>query len=542
MSFLRRPLVLVSLLVIVALAFVFFPRAGDQPDPMADLIILDRGLSTEPESLDPQRARSTQAADVLRDLGEGLAGYTATGDLIPAGAVSWTMAEDGLSYRFALRPEARWSNGDPVTASHYVLGLQRLVDPATAAFYAGQLGAVQNAEAIISGDLPREELGVEAVDDLTLEIRLERPTPYLVSLLTHPSTFPVNAASLDETGEMMTVPGDLVSNGAFVLDQRYANSLLQLTRNEYYWNNDNTAIDVVRHHVITQEMAELNRFRAGELHITSNVPPEAFEQVRQEYADELHVYPYLGVYYYGFNLKKPPFKDNLPLRQALSMAIDRETLVEKITGRGELPAYSWVPPGIDNYEPPQFSYANLTQSERNSIARSLYAQAGYSDINPLQFELRYNTSDTQQRIALAVQAMWKDVLGAEATLVNEEFQVMLSNIREGEITQVFRSSWIGDFDDAQNFLGVLEPGAPSNMPGYENEEYLELLRNASSNLDLERRRLFLEEAERVMLADHPVVPLYFYVSKHLVSPEVSGWGDNLLDYHYSQHLSLKTAE
>ncbi len=542
MSFFRRPLVLVSLLAVVALAFVFYPRLGDQPNLPVDAVVLDRALSSDPESLDPQLARSTQAADVLRDLGEGLAGYSATGELIPAGAVSWASADDGLSYQFKLRQDARWSNGDPVTASDYVLGLQRLVDPATAAFYAGQLGAVLNAEAIITGDKPRDELGVEAVDEYTLEIRLERPTPYLVALLTHPSTFPINAASLDESGELMTEPGKLISNGAYVLDERSANSLVQLRRNENYWDNANTAIDVVRHHVITQEMAELNRFRAGELHITSNVPPEAFEQVKQEYAEELHVYPYLGVYYYGFNLTKPPFKDNLPLRQALSMAIDRETLVEKIIGRGELPAYSWVPPGVANYEPPQLSYASLTQAERNSIARSLYAQAGYSEENPLRFELRYNTSDTQQRIALAVQAMWKDVLGAEATLVNEEFQVMLAHIREREITQAFRSSWIGDFNDAQNFLGVLEPGAPSNMPGYDNQEYLELLRNASSNVDLDRRRLFLEEAERVMLADHPVVPLYFFVSKHLVRTDVAGWGDNLLDYHYSQHLSLKTAE
>ena len=158
---------------------------------------------------------------------------------------------------------------------------------------------------------------------------------------------------------------------------------------------------VVAKLIITEETVELNRFRAGELHITSSVPPETFEQVGKEYPDELHVFPYLGVYYYGFNLTKPPFKDNLPLRQALSMAIDRETLVDKIIGRGELPAYSWVPPGVANYEPPRLSFASLTQAERNSIARSLYAQAGYGEDNPLRFELRYNTSDTHQRIALA---------------------------------------------------------------------------------------------------------------------------------------------
>lgn len=534
----RVPLLLIGLFLFAAT----LPGCSTDEDSLAGLSVLDRALSSDPESLDPQKARSTQAADVLRDIGEGLTGYTADGELIPAGAESWTISEDGREYRFTLREDARWSNGEPVTADHYVLGLRRLVDPATAAFNAGQLGAVVNAEAIIGGNMPAESLGVEALDERTLLVRLERPTSYLLMLLSHPSTFPVNATALAEHGERFARAGNLVSNGAYRLDNWMAGSLVQLKRNEHYWNDGETAIDVVRHHVITQEMSELNRFRAGELHITSNVPPESFAQVKEDYPDELHVSDYLGIYYYGFNLTRPPFKDNLPLRQALSMAIDREILVEKITGRGEKPAYSWVPPGVSNYEPPRLSYASLSQDERNAIARSLYSQAGFSEDSPAVIELRYNTSDTQQRIALAIQSMWKDVLGVETTLINEEFQVLLSNMRERQVTQVFRSSWIGDFDDAINFLGVLEPGAPSNMPGYDNEEYRKWLQSAAGHSDLDTRRLYLEEAETILLADHPVIPLYFYVSKHLVSTEVIGWGDNILDYHYSQHLSLKSGE
>ncbi len=524
-----------ALLVLVAVLLV---SCVDRGDPFEGLKVLDRALSTEPETLDPQRARSTQAADVLRDIGEGLLGYDPVGKLVPAGATDWTISDDGLVYTFSLREEARWSTGEPVTADDYVLGLQRLVDPATAAFYGGQVGMIVNANAIIEGELPATELGVIAVDPLTLRIELTQPTPYLLSLLTHPSTFPVNRSTIAEHGEDFARPGIMPSNGAYVLDERDTSSLVQLRRNPLYWNNANTDIDIVRHHVITQEMSELNRFRAGELHMTSNVPPESFQQVKEEYGDELHVSPYLGVYYYGFNLEKPPFKDNLPLRQALSMAVDREVLTEKITGRGEQPAYSWVPPGVDNYEPRTFSYANLTQSERNAIAKSLYSQAGYSEENPLKITLHYNTSDTQQRIALAVQSMWNDVLGVETTLINEEFQVLLTNMREREVTQVFRSSWIGDFNDAVTFLGVLETDAPSNMPGYANAEYMDLMQRAAQQTDLDARRLYLEEAERTMLRDHPVIPLYFYVSKLLVSDEVLGFGDNVLNYHYSQHLSL----
>jgi len=272
------------------------------------------------------------------------------------------------------------------------------------------------------------------------------------------------------------------------------------------------------------------------------VPPDNFAELKTQFGNELRVATYLGLYYYGFNLSKPPFKDNPQLRQALSMAVDREQLAEKVIGRGEAPAFSWVPPGVGSYEPTVFSFATLTRDARENLARRLYKEAGYSDEKPLRFELRYNTNDTNKKIAVAVQSMWRNVLGAEATLINEEFQVLLANMRDAEITQLFRSSWMGDYNDAHTFLSVLQASSAANMPRYVNDEYESLMGRAAKQLDLDRRRLYLEEAERVMLADHPVIPLYFYVSKHLVRPEVIGWGDNVLDYHYSQHLSLSATE
>jgi oligopeptide transport system substrate-binding protein len=539
MKYTRLPAAIASLLFLIAFVTV---ACGPAQDPLAGKSIINRAISSEPESLDPQKSRSVQAADVLRDIGEGLAGYSAGGELVAAAAESWEIADDGLTYTFRIRPDARWSNGDTVVAADFVAGLRRLVDPATAAFYAAELGNVVNAAAIVAGEMPPNELGVEAIDDSTLVISLVRPTPYLLSLLTHPSTFPVHRASVAEHGDAFARVGSLLSNGAYMLERWEPGAIIELRRNPYYWNDAGTAIDVVRHHVVTQEMAELNRYRAGELHTTSTVPPDNFEQIRADYADELRIAPTLGVYYYGFNLSKPPFQDNPALRQALSMAIDREVLVERVTGRGEAPAYSWVPPGTDNYEPTQLSYSNLSQEERNTIAQGLYKEAGYSEESPLRIELRYNTSDTQQRIALAVQSMWREVLGVEATPVNVEFQVLLDQMREAEVTQVFRSSWFGDYNDANTFLAILQTDSPGNMPRYSNEEYDRLMQAAGEQLDLERRRLYLEEAERVLLADHAVIPLYFYVSKSLVSPEIRGWQDNILNYHYSQHLSLDGAE
>jgi oligopeptide transport system substrate-binding protein len=527
-----------SLFVILTLS----AGCGGVDGPVAAPTTLQRGISSDPETLDQHKSRSIQAADVIRDLGEGLVGYSATGELVPAAAESWEISDDGLKYTFHLREGLRWSNGEALTADHFVAGMRRLVDPSTAAFYAEMLVDLENAEGITSGDIPVSMLGVEAPDDRTVVLRLVQQTPYLVSLMTHPSTFPIHPGSIAEHGDSFARPGKLVSNGAYVLEAWVPGSVISLRRNEHYWNSAGTAIDAVNYHVMVQDSSELNRYRAGELHTTSTVPPDSFAQVREEYGEQLHVAPYLGVYYYGYNLTKPPFKDNAALRQALSMAVDREQLALKVTGRGEAPAYSWVPQGVNNYEPPLSSFAALSKEEREQVARRLYREAGYSAESPLRIEVRYNTNDTNKRIAVAIQSMWREVLGVEATLINEEFQVLLANMRDAEITQVFRSSWMGDYNDAHTFLSVLQGGSAANMPRYENEEYDALMARAADQVDAEQRKLYLEEAERVMLADYPVIPLYFFVSKHLVRPEVEGWGDNVLDYHYSQHLSFKAAQ
>lgn len=525
-------------LLVLALLAVAVQSCGG-PDRVADgTSVLHRGLSSDPESLDPPKARSVQAQDVLRDIGEGLVSYSPGGEIVPGAAERWEISDDGLAYTFHIRPESRWSNGDPVLATDFEYSLKRLVDPATASPNAGQLSLVVNAQEIVAGELASSELGVEAVDDRTLVIRLLRPTPYLLNLLAHPSTFPVHPGSIEEHGDAFTRPGRLMSNGAYVLARRDTGALVELRRNEQYWNNENTAIDVVRHHVVTLETAELNRYRARELHTTSNVPPDNFEQVRMDFGDQLRVAPSFGLYYFGFNLTKPPFRDNLDLRKALSMAIDRETIVTRITGRGEKPAYSFVPPVLENYEPPQLSFAQLSKDEREKLARRWYREAGYGPDNPARFTVLYNTSDTHQRIALAVQAMWRDVLGVEAELVNVEFQVLMAQAQQKDVTQVFKGSWFGDYDDAYAFLYIMKTGDPMNQPGYDSDEFNQWIADAEQQNDFALRRRYLEEAERKLISDHAVIPVYFYVSKHLIRPEVRGWQDNILDWHYSQHLSL----
>jgi oligopeptide transport system substrate-binding protein len=398
---------------------------------------------------------------------------------------------------------------------------------------------VVNADAIIAGSLPPEELGVEATGPHTLVMRLRSPTPYILDLCTHPSMAPVHRPSIEEHGDAYGRPENLVSNGAFVVSEWVVGSYVAAERNTEYWGNSANAIDKVIFYNTVDTSAELQRYRADELDFTGSIPLPQFNWIKQNLGKELHISPYLTTYYYGLNLTRPPFAGNVKLRQALAMAVDRELLTERITGTGELPAYGWVPPGTNYYTPQSFSWANLAPQERIAEAQRLYAEAGYSRERPLRVELRYNTADLHRRVAVAVGEMWKEHLGVELTLVNEEFRVMIQNIREKQVTEIFRSSWVGDYNDAFTFSQFLHTDFGLNLVGYANPKYDALLEQAAAETDLRRRRALLEEAERLMLADTPLIPLYFHVSRHLVKPHVRGWRDNIMNTHYSKHLSLQ---
>jgi oligopeptide transport system substrate-binding protein len=520
---------------ILLVFFLSLAACGGADSDVAESV-LHRGGGEEPESLDIHKSNSTEAGHVQRDLGEGLVGYTPEGELVPAAAESWTISDDGREYRFRIRAAARWSSGDPLTAADFLYSYRRLVDPATAALYTQSIESVANASAILRGEAEVATLGVSASGPQELVITLAQPTPYFLALLAHPSMFPVHMPSVEAHGDRHARPGNLVSNGAYRLADWQLGSYVEIERNEYYWDNANTAIDRVRHYVTPEPMTELNRYRAGELHITRTIPPEMFQEMLDERPDEVRVSPALGVYFYGFNLTNPQYANNPKLRQALSMAIDRESIV-KITGRGEQVAYSWVPPGTSNFDAQEYSWADLLVEERHRRARQLFEEAGFGPDNLPDVEVRYNTHETHRQIAAAIQSMWKEVLGVEADLVNEDFQVLLSNVQEKN-TNVFRLNWNGDYNDAQNFLTMFESDTTTNFFGYADEEFDELMDTAATQTNPDRRKLYLEEAERRMLLDYPVIPIYFYINRSMVSPAVDGWGDNVLNYHYSRHLSL----
>ena len=520
----------------VALLACGCARAPEAPVSGSEAVVV-RGAGPEPDSLDAQKARSFEAQSILRDLCEGLTTLDKDARVAPGIARSWSASRDGLTYTFDLRQNTLWSNGDRLVAADFVAALRRLVDPATGSAYAQYIDVIANASDIVAGRSSVDTLGVTAPDDSTVVISLATPAPYLPTLLSHPSTCPVHRPTLQQHPDSLARPGTMVGNGAFLLKEWVPGAYILAVRNHHYWRDEATRLEGVRYLLIPDENAELARYRGGELQVTFTVPRGQFDWIRAHLAGELHVAPQLSTYYYGFNLRRAPFKDQPKLRRALSLVIDRDKLALLVLRVGELPAYGWVPPGIDNYTSQSFDYAELPMTTRIAEAQRLYRESGYSRDKPLKFELRYNAGEVHTKLALAIASMWKEALGAEVGLTQVEFKSLLQDIDRGDV-EMFRSSWVGDYNDAYTFAQVLKSDFGVNLPHYQSSRYDALLRSAALQQDPLLRGALFEEAERVMLADHPLLPLYFYVNKHLVKPEVLGWYDNVMNVVYSRDLAL----
>lgn len=505
---------------------------------LAERQVLRWGNGAEPQTLDPHKSEGVPSSNIGRDLFEGLVNEAPDGSLLPGAAESWELSDDGRTYTFALRQSARWSNGDPVTAEDWVYSLRRSLDPATLSAYTFILFPIRNAEAIAAGERPITDLGVSAVDDYTLKIELENATPYFLGLLTHSASYAVHRASVEAHGDRHTRPGNLVSNGAYKLEEWVVQSHVKLARNEHYWDNGNTVIDEVYFYNTEDQSAELRRYRAGEIDISyTSLPQSQLPWIRENLGDELVVAPYLGTYYYGFNLTRPPFENNLPLRRALALAIDRDIITTQVMQAGQIPAYGWVP-AVINYENQSMPEADWTQAEREEEARRLYAEAGYSREDPLRVKFTYNTEENHRSVGVAVAAMWKTVLGVETTLENQEWKVFLDTRKRKRDTEVFRDAWIGDYNDAYTFAELLLSDSGLNHYGYNNPEYDRLLGAASMERDLARRAKILEQAERLMLSDMPILPIYFYVNARLIKPWVAGYTSNIMDHHRTKNFRI----
>ncbi len=531
--------VLAALLVFAATGCGRAPAPEAREAGGAAPIVFRRGNGPEPATLDPQRAQDENSRDVIRDLYEGLVAETSTGEQVPGAASSWSVSEDGLEWTFNLRPEGRWSNGDAVTAADFVAGFRRAVDPATASTEAGLLMPVAGAREIIAGEAAPETLGVQAPDPHRLVLTLARPTPYLLGLLTHPVTFPVHRPSLAEHGNGFARPGRMVTNGAYRLDAWEPQSYVQLVRNEFF--RERPQVDRVRFMTFDLAEAELNHYRTDALDYTSQIPMARYQWLKDNLGDELYLTPALSTQYWLFNTLRPP-TDDLRVRQALAMAVDREQLVDAVLGSGDAPAFGLVPPGVLNYTAQSFAWLELPMPERIGRARALLAEAGYGADNPLQLTVHYNTDENLRRVAVAVTSMWREHLGVESMLYNEEFRVMLSRRKDPDQWRVLRLSWRGDYNDASNFLEILKTTGAVSDTGYDDPVYEGLLRDAAVEQDPAARRALLEAAERRMLESVPILPLYHPVSRQMVKPWVRGYAPNILNRTYTRNISIDVAQ
>ena len=498
---------------------------------------LERGNGPEPSTLDAHRCQEVACGNVLRDLYEGLVTEDAGGRLIPGMAERWQVSQDGRVWTFHLRDGLRWSNGEALTTAAIVASFRRAFAPQTAAPFAEQFDAVLNAADVQSGRLPPTMLGIDAPDTRTLRIRTTRQV-FLPALLTLPVAFPVYLPAVTQHGNQHTRPGRLISNGAYRLTAWTPQANLVVERNPLFHAAAGVRIARVRFHVTEDAAAELQRFAAGDLHITETVPPQPLSNLRKRFGTQLRIAPYIGAFWFGLNTTQPPLKDDPRLREALSLAVDRDKLTRYITGLGETPAYGIVPPGIPGYRAAKIHWADWDQPQREARARSLYRAAGYSERNPLMLELRYNTSTQHRRLALAVASMWRDTLGVRVRLRNEEWKVFVQNRKQRAITQVFRGGWIGDVADARNFLGAFAADGALNWPGYDDVRYRQLFANADAARNEPAHNAWLRAAETRLLHAHALIPLYFYTSKHLVADNVQGFDANPLDRHASRWLRL----
>lgn len=488
-------------------------------------------------SFDPQVVEGVNGSEVVRDLFEGLYNQDANGNNVPGVALSHTVSNNNKTYTFKLRDNAKWSDGKAVTAGDFVYAWQRAVDPKLASPYAWymELMSIKNSAEIIAGKKPITDLGVSAPDDHTLVVELTKPIPYFDMMVSHSTTFPSPKWVIEKHGAQWVRPENMVSNGAYVLTEHVPKERSTRKRNTMYWDNKNTVIDTVITQVVGDDVQALTRYKAGEFDMMSPLPAGQFPALRKEFGEEAMANPRLCNYYFTFNLASGPeaFKD-VRVRQALSFAIDRQVIVNQVLQGGQFPAYSFTPAATAGFEMPNIAYANISQAERDAKAKQLLKEAGYGKGGKkLAFEYLYNTSEAHEKVAIVATQMWKQKLGVQATLVNQEWKVFLET-RGAQNFDMARGAWCGDYNEASTFLDLLSTQSGYNDGKYSNARVDELLSNAKSS---QNPNALYTEIEQILAADMPIIPVYHYSTNRLLRSYIAGWPThNVQEKWYSKNL------
>jgi oligopeptide transport system substrate-binding protein len=529
---------LAALMVIGAISPVFAANVppGAQLATTQEIV---RHIKDEPASLDPMKAVGLPEIQVMRDLFEGLTNQDAQGHIVPGVAQSWS-SNDNKTWIFNLRKDARWSNGDPVTAQDFVYSWQRLVDPknsSPSAWFA-TLSGIENAEAITKGQMSADKLGVSALDGNRLKVTLSRPVPWFPSMVANAAFFPVPEKVIAQDGEGWTAPGKLVGNGAYQLQDRVVNEKIVLIRNSHYWDDAHSVLTKVTFIPINEESSATKRYRAGDIDITESFPKNMYALLKKELPGQVYTPDQLGTYYYAFNTEKGPTAD-IRVRKALTWTIDRRIIAEKVLGTGEKPAWRFTPDVTAGFTPQKSFMQQHSQQELNAQAKSLLTAAGYGPGKPLHLTLLYNTSESHQKIAIAVASMWKKNLGVDVTLQNQEWKTYIDSRNSGNF-DVIRASWVGDYNEPSTFLSLLTSSHSGNIARFHNADYDAVLTKASNETSAQARNQDYNRAEQILAEQAPIAPIYQYTNGRLIKPWVKGYPiTNPEDVAYSREMWIE---
>ncbi|TCT17906.1 oligopeptide transport system substrate-binding protein [Bibersteinia trehalosi] len=488
-------------------------------------IVINNGA--EPSSFDPHKTDGLPEAQISYQLLEGLVTKDSDGNEQPGMAVSWESSSDFKQWTFKLRPDAKWSNGEPVTAHDFVFSWQRLATPTTASPYASYLDylKVENAQDVIEGKKQSSELGVKALDDLTFQVTLSEPVPYLVGMTTHQSMLPVPKSVVEKYGDAWVKVENYVGNGAYKLAKHVINEKIEFERNPNYWNDKETVIEKATFLAIPSTNTDVQRYRAGEIDITNyGLSPEIFPKLKAEIPDELFVVKTLSTYLYEINNQKEPFND-VRVRKALNLSLDRTIITDKVLGQGQTPTYVFTPPYIDEGEQiQQPAYSNQPMAERNAQAIKLLEEVGFSKANPLKFTILYNTNENHKKVAIAAASIWKtNTKGLiDVKLENQEWKTFLDTRRQGK-SEVARAGWAADYNQATSFINYFLSNSSNNTAFYKSKAYDAAVAESYQAKDAAGRASAYAKAEAILAEDAAVVPVYNYVNTRLVKPYVKGY-------------------
>jgi oligopeptide transport system substrate-binding protein len=503
-------------------------------------VVYNRGQEADPETLDPQKISTSAEFHIMRDLYETLIIHDGKGRVAPGVAESWSVSDDGKVYTFKLRANAKWSNGDAVKAGDFVFAWRRAAAPETGAKYTNVLYPVKGLEAAHKSGGKAEDIGIRAVDDRTLEVTLNNPTPYFIERLTLPVSAPLHPPSVTQHGSNFVKPENKVSNGAYRLREFTPGAQASLVKNPQFHDAANVKIDQVNFIPLADSAAAARRFQAGEILSTVNIPANQIKTLRQQLGAQVSVTPQLGTWYLTFNNDKPPFNDKR-VRTALSMVLDREFIADQVWSGSMLPGYSFVPPGTNNYGPQiELPFKNQSVIDREEAAKKLLAEAGFGPGKPLKVEYRFNMSPENQATFVAIADQWK-AIGVETTPISTDGRTHFAFLRDRGAYDVARAGWIADYNDPQNFLFLLESsGIPGlNYARWGNPQYDALMRQAAAEGDIVKRAAILGQAEKLMLDEAPYTPVLFFTNRNLISPKLEGFTPNPRASNPTRFMSIK---